>query len=169
MIGTNDGKTRFPATETAVLAIGEALLAAVVCLVYFLLGKFSFPVLLGALLGALLAVGNFLLLTLSVNRAVDRILSERGEGAMSEEESADFAAAHQGQVAAAVRFSFLLRMLGLAAILIAGFLSGWFDALATLITLLPWRAFLSLGGILGKKTAQNGKNADRIRKEDQNE
>ena len=135
------------------IAAGEILTGAGVCAVYLLLGKFALPVLLGAVLGAILATGNFIFLSITVNRATDRAIAERGSGELSEEESEAFAAEHRGRIAAAVRLSFAIRMAVMVAALVLGFLSGLFDPIATLITILPWRLLLSASGMIGKKSA----------------
>ena len=145
-------KHYLPLPETAVIAIGELLTAAVVCLVYALLGRFTIRILLGGLLGAFVASGNFVLLSLAVGRATDRIMEQRGDNEMTEEESAAFAAEHQGKLTAAVRLSFFVRSGIMLAVLLLGFFSGFFEPLATLITMLPWRLFLSLGEVLRKKS-----------------
>lgn len=55
--------------ETRKIAIGTAILSAVMLLVFAGIGQFSLRVVLGTLLGACAAVANFFLLGLSVQRA----------------------------------------------------------------------------------------------------
>ena len=58
----------------------EVICILIMLAVYFLLDKFSPAVLLGTLAGGLLAIGNFLFLSISVSKAVDRA-AEHGEDA----------------------------------------------------------------------------------------
>ena len=65
---------RIPKDEIVYLAIGEAVTAALITLVYLIIGKFSYTVPLGAILGGTVTVLNFLFLSVSLNRALDRTL-----------------------------------------------------------------------------------------------
>ena len=66
----NDKKQLY--REILWLSVAELLAAGLMVGVFALLGKFSLPVLFGALLGAALACLNYLLMALSVNLAADR-------------------------------------------------------------------------------------------------
>ncbi len=140
-----------PALEVVVIAVGELLSAAIVCLIFLLFDQFSFRVPLGALLGAVVSTANFILLCLAVDRASAKVMAERGDGEMTEEESAAFAAEHQNKLAAVIRLSFFVRMAIMIAALLIGFFSGWFDPVAALVTMLPWRLLLTLGSLIRKK------------------
>ncbi|MBE6635359.1 MAG: hypothetical protein E7617_04085 [Ruminococcaceae bacterium] len=67
---------KVPKRETLILALGEALVAVLICLGYLLIGKFEWQVATGAVLGGAVTVLNFLFLAISVNRALDRIIAE---------------------------------------------------------------------------------------------
>ena len=58
--------------ETALVAIGEAVGVALICGVYALIGKFDVSVVLGGLVGLLVATGNFFALALIAPLAGDR-------------------------------------------------------------------------------------------------
>ena len=58
--------------ETAVIAIGEAICVVLMCLIYALIGKFNASVLLGGLVGLLLATGNFFFLAVIATLAADK-------------------------------------------------------------------------------------------------
>ena len=62
--------------ETRHIAIGVLLLDAVMILVYLALGKLTYRVPLGAVLGSFFAVANFFLMGISLQKAL-----EKGEGA----------------------------------------------------------------------------------------
>ena len=55
--------------ETKHIALGTAVLCAIMLLIFLVLGKFHWTVLTGALLGFTVAVGNFFVLGLSVQKA----------------------------------------------------------------------------------------------------
>ncbi len=63
--------------ETLYLIIGEGILTAVMLVVIFLLDKFSILVLIGASVGAALAIGNFFAMCLMIQRAVEAEESDR--------------------------------------------------------------------------------------------
>lgn len=58
--------------ETGRIAIGEAVCCALMVGVYLLLGRFDKHVLLGAIAGFLLTVGNFFLMAVGTNLAADK-------------------------------------------------------------------------------------------------
>ena len=102
------------------VALGEAACVALMLLVYALLGQFTVMVLRGALLGCLLAILNFFLLSVVVTRAADRAAAT-GESA---------------RAAFSVQFSAVWRLLGMAAILIMVFRANLCDPVAALLPLL---------------------------------
>ena len=67
--------------ETAVIAVGEAICVALMCLIYALIGKFNASVLLGGLVGLLLATGNFFFLAVIATLAADRAEAQDVVGA----------------------------------------------------------------------------------------
>ena len=63
-----------PFKETLYLAIGELTVSALVIAVFLIIKKFELSVLFGALLGSAVIIINFLILSISVNRAIDKAL-----------------------------------------------------------------------------------------------
>ena len=114
--------------QVGCVALGEVVCVALMLLVYALLGQFTAMVLRGALLGCLLAILNFFLLSVVVTRAADRAAST-GESA---------------RAAFSVQFSAVWRLLGMAAILIAVFRAGLCDPVAALLPLLFIQASIYL-------------------------
>ncbi len=138
--------------QIILLALGEVITSALVCLVYFLLGSFELQVVWGALLGSCVTVANFIFLTISVNRAVDRYLELRGSREMSEEEAEAFAQQHAMAVQNAATRSFIIRTVSMLATLVAAFLfTSWFAPLATAIPLLMFRPILYVLELIKKK------------------
>lgn len=120
--------------ETALVAGGELVCVALMWGVYGLLGKFGLPVLLGGLVGALLATANFFFLAVVATLAADRAQTQ---------EIAD------GQKM--VRSSYLIRLLVLAVLLILCAKSGFFDLLALLLPLVFMRPVLTITDFFRKK------------------
>ncbi len=85
-------KSKFPVRETVFLAVGEIVIGAVIAAVYLLLSKFNYTVITGALLGAFITLANFLILSISVNRTLDKILAEADMDAIAKEARAEAAA-----------------------------------------------------------------------------
>ncbi len=102
--------------------IGEAVCTAIMILFYFLLHKLDASVLLGALAGSILAIGNFFFLSLSVAKAADRTTSG-GE-----------AAAAKAKVS--IQRSSTMRMLVLLALYFLLLKTGYFSPLAAVLPLL---------------------------------
>lgn len=138
--------------DTVRLFIGELIVSALTVGVYALIGKFNMSVLWGALLGSLVITLNFFILSLSVNRAIDKALSERGEGELSEEELQKFTLEHTAAIQASAKGSYLLRTLLLLGTLILAFLLGdVFDVIATLVPLLAFRPVLMINEFIKTK------------------
>ena len=138
--------------EVSVLAIGEAVIAALTVLVYFLLSlafseaiDFDYTVATGAALGAIVPIVNFLILSYAVNRAVNRYIEELGtKGEMTEEEAEAFAAEHKGKVQLAVTRSYIVRTLLMLGTLVIAFVLEWFDPVATVVPLLMYKPIMYL-------------------------
>ncbi|MBR2650927.1 MAG: hypothetical protein IKD45_04635 [Clostridia bacterium] len=64
--------TKIPKKEVLILTLGELLVSLLTVAVYLLIKKYDYTVLLGVLLGSAVSVLNFIFLSISVNRAVDR-------------------------------------------------------------------------------------------------
>ncbi len=143
-------KKNMPVSEILFLALGELAVSFIIVGVYFLLKKFSYEVVTGALLGSAVTVFNFVFLAVSVNRAIDKVMAEKGDQEMTEEEAAAFAAEHQAVIQRAAQGSYLIRQIVMVGALVLAFLSGWFDVLATLIPLLMFRPLISVHGLLRK-------------------
>jgi hypothetical protein len=124
------------------LAVGEILAALAVVAVYAFIDALTYKVLLGAALGAAVAVFNFLYLSISVNRAVDKFMKLRGEREMDEEEAEKFASEHVGEIQNAQKLSYIVRTFTLLGALVLAFLSKQFDVIATAVPLLLFQPIL---------------------------
>ena len=145
-------KKNMPTSEILLLAVGELIVSLIVTGVYLLLDRFSYAVISGCLLGSAVTVFNFVFLSVSVNRAIDKALAGRKEGEMTEEEAQAFAAENQAAVQRAAQGSYLLRQILMLGVLVCAFLlDGWFDVIATLVPLLMFRPLLSVCGLMKSK------------------
>ena len=59
--------------ETRHIAVGETILCAVMLLVFLAVGKLTWQVALGALIGWLLATGNFFFMAMGIQRLMDSV------------------------------------------------------------------------------------------------
>lgn len=150
-------KQKLPKKELLTLGIGELIAVGLTIIAFWLVDvaglfdfEFSFRVITGALLGALVIFLNFLFLSFSVNRAVDLFLTNRGEGEMSEEEAAEFASKNTSGVEHAMTKSFIVRCASIGATLILAFLIDWFNPLATLIPVLCYQPILTWGNYIAE-------------------
>ena len=146
-------KNDMPRYEIAALAIGEALVAAAAVAVYLIIDKFSYSVVTGLALGIAVTLVNFIILSVTAGRAVDRIMQRRPEGELDEDAAADFAAKNQAELQNAVKKSFIIRNLLLIATLVLAFLlKNWFDVIATVLPLLAYSPILSVAGMIKRRS-----------------
>ena len=159
--------TKIPKKEALLLTIGEITVSAITVVVYLLIKKYNYTVLLGAILGCIISVFNFIFLSISVNRAIDRAVeSEEFEklkeaakekeenGEEDEEDNGDaerFAKKNQMQIQNAVRLSYTVRTVSMVAALAVAFITKQFDLIATLIPLIMFRPILTVAVMLGRK------------------
>lgn len=166
---------KIPLRETVALAIGETLVSLLVTLGFILFDKFDYKVILGALLGSIVIVLNFLFLSISVNRAVDKCLenynkadyeqkaksiAKQNEKTDSSEESEYddyddsarlFAKEYSGKLQNAVKISYTVRTLSIIVALVLAFLTKQFNVLATAITLCTMRPILTFTELIKKR------------------
>lgn len=139
--------------EALLILVGEALCSVIVSLVFFALGSFDLSVLLGSLLGIAVVLANYLILAISVNRAVDRYLEKRGSVDMTEEEASAFAAENSASVSLAARGTYMLRMLLMLGVLVGAFLlKGVFNVIATLVPLVAYRPVIFVIELIRSKS-----------------
>ena len=141
----NDKKGGLSSTIGGGLVIlgGEAVVSLITVAVFFLVGHFDYTVVAGVALGSVVTVANYLVLAITVNRAIDRYMELRGDKEMTEEEAEIFASKHAMEVQNAASRSFLIRTVSMLGTLVAAFLlTSWFSPLATAVPLLMFRPVL---------------------------
>ena len=119
--------------ETLTVAVGEAICVAVMLGVFALLGKFDRSVVLGGILGGLLAVANFFFMAVGTALAADKAENQDVKG---------------GQ--AIISSSYTIRMIVMAVLLFAAVKSGFCNVFASVIPLVFVRPVLTLGEFFRK-------------------
>jgi hypothetical protein len=80
-----------------------------------------------------------------VNKAVDEYIALRGDKEMTDEEAEAFAAKNSIIIQNAVKKSFIVRVVSIAASLVVAFLSDWFHPLATIVPILAYQPIITWG------------------------
>ncbi|MDD2956469.1 MAG: ATP synthase subunit I [Oscillospiraceae bacterium] len=119
--------------ETLHIAEGTGILTAVMLAVFALLGRFDLPVLWGSLMGGAVAILNFFLLGLTVQRA-------------TQEED-------QARMKMRMQFSYSVRMLLMLVVCFVGFRLSMFNGVAVLLEMLFPRITIFF---LGLKNSRSG-------------
>jgi len=126
--------------ETKKIALGTGILSLLMIAVFVVLKQFDYTVILGTLLGNVMAVGNFFLLALSVQKAAESMkgvnlppLPEPQEGEEGQEPPLSPEAKQASQ---RVRVFYGLRLLGIGVIAIIAISLPCFHSIASLIPLL---------------------------------
>ena len=119
--------------QTAFIAIGQAICVAAMVGIYALLNKFNTGVIWGGIVGAVVAVLNFLFMAVGALMAADKAADQDVKA---------------GQ--AIVRNSMILRLALMAVVLIAFAKSGICDVLALVLPLAFTRPILMLAEFFGK-------------------
>ena len=179
-------QNKFPVRETVILALGEAIIGVVITAMFILLeifnlAKFSYKVPLGALLGGAVTVFNFIFLSISVNKAIDKVMEnynakqnakpdiaveanenatevteaadneEENEADPYDDEAARFAQENAAKITAAVQLSYIVRTASVVVALIVAFVTGQFNVLATVIPILCFRPILTVYELMKRK------------------
>ena len=124
--------------ETCWIALWVLGLSVLMELIFVLLGRWNWPVLWGNLFGGGVAVINFFLMGLTVQKAVGR---------------------EQKQIKNIVRSSQSLRLLMQAAVMVIAFLVGWLDPWATILPLFFPRVAITLRPLWDASLRQSGASA----------
>ena len=120
--------------ETAIVAVGEVICTALMVGIFALLGYFDMSVLLGGLVGAAVAVANFLILAIVATLAADKA------------EQQDVAGGQK-----LIKASYPVRLIVLAVVLFACAKSGVFNVIALVLPLVFVRPALTLAEFFRKK------------------
>lgn len=127
---------KFVLKQTLIIFVGVLIFSALMCGVYALLGKFSLKVVLGGLVGTVVATGNFFFMAMVATLAADRAQQQDVETGKK-----------------MLKGSYPLRLLVMAAVLVLCAISGWFDVLALVLPLVFVRPVLTITEFFKKKGA----------------
>lgn len=118
---------KFILKETALVLAGVMVCVALMVGVYAMIGKFALSVVLGGIVGGVLATANFFFMAMSADLAADKAEQDNVKG---------------GE--ALMRSSYVVRLVVLAVLLYACAKSGWFNLLALVLPLVFVRPVLSV-------------------------
>ena len=141
-------------TDTLYLAIGEAIISLLVVLVSLAINKFDLTIISGVILGSIVTIVNFLILSYSVNKAINKFIELRGDKEMSEEEAEKFAKANSLKVQNAVGKSYILRTVLMMWSLVLAFITKLFNPIATLIPLAMYKPLLYITQFIKNKRGE---------------
>ena len=138
---------------------GELVVALITSGVYMLVeiiarnDAFTYRVITGLLLGTAVVVANYAFLTVTVNRAINKVMDMRPDGEMSEDEVMEFAEKHQNTIKNAAALSYIVRTLSMLAafIIVFVFLSEYFAVVATVVPLLAFRPIIMVSEFFNKR------------------
>lgn len=119
--------------QTGWIALGQALCIAVMFGIFFLLHTFDRTVLLGGILGGVMAIANFFFMAVGAGIAADKAEQQNVKGGK-----------------AAIQISFLIRYAVLFLILFAGAKSGFCNPIALVVPLIFTRPILTVGEFFRK-------------------
>ena len=125
---------KYVLTQTGIIAIGQAVGVAVMLGIFALLDRFDYTVVLGGLMGALVATLNFFFMAVSLTLAADRATEQDVKGG-------------QG----VVKSSYAIRILVMFAVLFACAKSGHFQVIALVVPLLLVQPTLLVAEFFRKK------------------
>jgi len=120
--------------ETAIVALGVLICVALMLAVYALLSRFNSTVLLGGIIGLLLAVLNFFFMAVGASLAVDKAANQDVAGGKKQ-----------------IKLSYTFRMIAIFVILFACVRSGLCNALASVLPLVFVRPVLTVAEFFRKK------------------
>ena len=123
--------------QTLVVALGEAVGVGAMIGIFALLGQLDSKVLLGGLVGGLVAVTNFFVMAIGVNIAADKAENQNVKG---------------GQ--ATIKGSYMLRMIGMFVVLFAFAKSGLCNVIALVVPLVFSRFTLTLQEFFRRKPGE---------------
>ena len=129
---------KFVLKETAIVLLGEVLCSAVMVGIFALLGKFDRTVLLGAVVGAVLATLNFLFMAIGATLAADKAENQNVKGGK-----------------AMIQSSYLIRLVVLFAVLFAFAKSGLCNMIALVVPLIFVRPVLTIAEFFRKPGETN--------------
>ncbi len=128
---------KYVLSQTGIVALGEAVGVAAMVGIFALLGQFNKTVLLGGIVGGMVAVANFLVMAIGVSIAADKAEQQNVKG---------------GQ--ATIKLSYALRMVVMAVVLFAFAKSELCNVIALVVPLIFVRFTLTLQEFFKRKPGE---------------
>lgn len=122
--------------ETKIILIGEIICVAIMLAIYALLGYFDRRVMLGGIVGGVLAVLNFFFMAISASQAMDKAAQQDVKSGKKQ-----------------IKLSYTMRMAAIFAVLFAFVKSGLCDALASVLPLVFVRPVITVSEFFRKRGA----------------
>lgn len=122
--------------ETRIILIGEIICVAIMLAVYALLGYFDRTVLLGGIVGGILAVLNFFFMAMNASLAMDKAAQQDVKSGKKQ-----------------IKLSYTMRMAAIFVVLFAFVKSGLCDALASVLPLVFVRPVITVAEFFRKRGA----------------
>ena len=123
--------------KTLVLLVGQAFCVTAACGVFALLDRFGRSVVLGGIIGAAIAVGNFFLMAVAADRAADQAVGQDVKGGK-----------------ATIKHSYTVRTIAIFVVLFALAKSGLCHAVALVLPLVFVRPILMVSEFFRKEKTQ---------------
>ena len=124
---------KFILKETGIIAIGQLICAGAMMGIFALLGHFDLTVVIGGIVGIVLSLGNFFFMAVSADLAAEKAKNQDVKG---------------GQ--AAIKSSFLLRLVVIFVVMLAFAKSGLANAIAMVLPLVFVRPILTVAEFFRK-------------------
>ena len=137
------------------LAIGELIVSLLVVIVYLCIPKmFDWTVVTGVILGSVVTILNYIILSIAVDRALKKFMDLRGDKEMDEEEAEAFAKANTVKVQNAITKSYIFRTALMMGALVISLITGYFNTIATVIPLIMYKPLLYAVEFVKKKRGE---------------
>ena len=172
----NNKNNSSPLSDLLPIIIGEAIMAALTCLVFVVLDLSGiyrdfeyYKIILGAILGAIVIVVNHAVLIFSVDRKINKFVSEHPEGDMDDEAIAAITRKQTAEIQTAMKLSSMARTVSMLIVLVIAFITGWFSPIATAIPMLALRPILMVAELIKSKNNPKPDPSKFIKYEDEDE
>jgi len=123
--------------QTGIVSLGELIGVAAMCGIFALLGQFDSRVVLGGIVGGVVAIANFFAMAIGVSIAADKAENQNVKG---------------GQ--ATIKASYILRLAAMAVVLFAFAKSGLCNVIALVVPLIFVRFTLTLAEFFKRKPGE---------------
>ena len=172
----NNKKGKSPFADLVPIIIGELAMAILTVLAFLVLdlsGAYRdfeyYKIILGAILGAIVIIVNHGVLIFSVDRKINKFVSEHPDGDMDDEAIAAITKKQTTEIQTAMKLSSMARTASMLIVLVIAFITGWFSPIATAIPMLALRPILMVTELIKSKNNPKPDPSKFIKYEDEDE